>query len=57
VQKTYYPKKSDLSNQEWILIDAQGQNLGRLATRIAVHLLGKIKPILPQEFPVVMRWL
>jgi len=51
VQKTYYPKKSDLSNQEWVLIDAQGQNLGRLATRIAVHLLGKIKPTFTPGVP------
>jgi large subunit ribosomal protein L13 len=44
VQKTYYPKKSDLEHQDWILVDANGQNLGRLASRIATILLGKHKP-------------
>jgi large subunit ribosomal protein L13 len=43
VQKTYYPKKSDLTSA-WYVVDAQGQNLGRLATRIARTLLGKGKP-------------
>lgn len=43
VQKTYYPKPEDLT-REWYLIDAEGQNLGRLATRIARLLLGKDKP-------------
>jgi large subunit ribosomal protein L13 len=43
VQKTYYPKQSDLTSA-WYVVDAQGQNLGRLATRIARTLLGKGKP-------------
>jgi len=43
VQKTYVPKAGDI-NQDWILIDANGQNLGRLATQIANILLGKNKP-------------
>jgi large subunit ribosomal protein L13 len=43
VQKTYYPKPEELS-REWILVDADGQNLGRLASRIARILLGKDKP-------------
>jgi large subunit ribosomal protein L13 len=43
VQKTYYPKPEELS-REWVLVDADGQNLGRLASRIARILLGKDKP-------------
>jgi large subunit ribosomal protein L13 len=43
VQKTYIPKKNEITN-EWILVDAQDQYLGRLATRIARKLLGKDKP-------------
>jgi len=44
VQKTYYPKPDELS-REWILVDADGKNLGRLASRIARVLLGKDKPL------------
>jgi large subunit ribosomal protein L13 len=43
VQKTYYPKPDDVT-QEWVLVDANDQTLGRLATRIATLLLGKHKP-------------
>jgi large subunit ribosomal protein L13 len=43
VQKTYYPKPDDVT-RKWVLVDAEGQNLGRLATRIARILLGKDKP-------------
>jgi len=43
VQKTYVPKTGDITH-DWILVDANGQNLGRLATRIANILLGKNKP-------------
>lgn len=31
------------ANKEWILIDAEGQTLGRLASTIAYHLRGKNK--------------
>lgn len=41
--KTYVPKVSDVPRQ-WRLIDAQGQILGRLATRVARLLRGKDKP-------------
>lgn len=41
--KTYYPKAAEIDRQ-WLLVDANGQNLGRLATRIASLLLGKHKP-------------
>jgi large subunit ribosomal protein L13 len=43
VDKTYIPKAAEIS-QEWYLVDASGQNLGRLATQIAAILLGKHKP-------------
>jgi len=43
VEKTYYPKAGEIQ-QEWILVDANDQNLGRLATLIASILLGKNKP-------------
>lgn len=41
--KTYIPKEGEIS-REWLVVDANGQNLGRLATRIASALLGKHKP-------------
>jgi len=43
VQKTYYPKKGEVTSQ-WYVVDADGVNLGRLSTRIARALLGKDKP-------------
>lgn len=43
VEKTYYPKAGDVK-EEWFVVDANGQNLGRLAARIATVLLGKHKP-------------
>jgi large subunit ribosomal protein L13 len=43
VFKTYYPKASEIE-RKWYLVDADGQNLGRLATRVAAVLLGKHKP-------------
>lgn len=42
-QKTYYPKAKEIE-RKWFVVDANGQNLGRLATRIAHVLLGKHKP-------------
>ena len=41
--KTYYPKASEIE-RNWYVVDANGQNLGRLATKIAAVLLGKHKP-------------
>jgi len=41
--KSYYPKESEIE-RKWFVVDASGQNLGRLATRIAHVLLGKHKP-------------
>ncbi len=43
MQKTYIPKASELS-REWVLVDANGKNLGRLAAKIATVILGKHKP-------------
>jgi large subunit ribosomal protein L13 len=43
VDKTYVPKAGEIT-QEWILVDAKDQTLGRLATQIASVLLGKSKP-------------
>lgn len=43
MQKTYYPKKDEIT-REWYLVDASGKNLGRLASMIASILLGKHKP-------------
>ena len=31
-------------NKEWVLVDAEGQTLGRLASKVAVLLRGKHKP-------------
>jgi large subunit ribosomal protein L13 len=44
MQKTYYPKPEDIE-RKWVLVDANDQNLGRLATRIAEVLIGKHKAI------------
>ena len=41
--KTYAVKSSEIQ-REWRVIDADGQTLGRLATRIAVLLRGKHRP-------------
>lgn len=43
VDKTYIPKAAEIT-QDWFLVDANDQNLGRLATQIASILLGKHKP-------------
>lgn len=42
MRKTFVPKGK--VEQEWLLIDAEGQNLGRLSTKIAQLLIGKHKP-------------
>jgi len=41
--RTFIPKKDEIE-QKWWLIDADGQVLGRLATRIADLIRGKGKP-------------
>lgn len=42
MKKTYVPKGQ--VEREWLLVDAEGHNLGRLATQIAQLLIGKHKP-------------
>jgi large subunit ribosomal protein L13 len=43
VDKTFVPKANDRKS-DWILVDANGQGLGRLATVIVATLMGKNKP-------------
>lgn len=43
MEKTYIPKAGEIT-RDWYLVDANDQNLGRLATQIATVLLGKHKP-------------
>ncbi len=43
MQKTYQQKTSEVV-RAWHMIDAKGQILGRVATEIAKHLIGKHKP-------------
>jgi large subunit ribosomal protein L13 len=40
--KTYFPKEAEVKN-DWLIVDAAGQTVGRLAARIAHHLRGKHK--------------
>ena len=40
--KTYMQKKEDV-NRKWYVVDAEGQTLGRLATKVATILRGKNK--------------
>jgi large subunit ribosomal protein L13 len=42
VEKTYVVKGKPVN--DWVLVDASDQNVGRLATRIAGLLMGKHKP-------------
>lgn len=41
--KTYSAKPGEIERRWWV-VDAEGKNLGRLATRLAVVLRGKDKP-------------
>ncbi len=43
-QKTYSAKPGEIERQ-WYVVDADGETLGRLATRIADTLRGKRKPV------------
>lgn len=57
-QRTTYPKKEEITN-EWILVDAKEQVLGRLASKIAKRLMGKHRPdyhpaVLNGDFIVVI---
>jgi large subunit ribosomal protein L13 len=40
---TYFPKAGEIV-RKWYVVDASGQTLGRLATRVASTLMGKNKP-------------
>ena len=42
--RAYIPRKEEIQKR-WYVIDAEGQTLGRLATRAARLLIGKDKPI------------
>ena len=42
--KTYSARPSDIERR-WLLVDAEGQTLGRLATQVAMVLRGKHKPM------------
>ncbi len=42
--KTTLAKKGDVQ-QKWYVVDAEGQILGRMATKIATVMMGKHKPI------------
>jgi large subunit ribosomal protein L13 len=42
--KTFIPREQDIQ-REWLLIDASGEALGRLASRVASILKGKHRPI------------
>ena len=44
MNKTYVAKQSDIK-REWLVVDADGQSLGRLASKVAALLRGKHKPI------------
>ena len=44
MQKTYVTKPLEVE-REWWIVDAKGQTLGRLASRIAPILRGKHKPV------------
>lgn len=42
--KTYMAKASDKPESKWYVINAEGQILGRLATKIAMMIMGKHRP-------------
>jgi large subunit ribosomal protein L13 len=42
--KTYTARPADIQ-RKWLLVDAKGRNLGRLATQVATVLKGKHKPM------------
>ncbi len=44
MSRTYTPRASEI-DRHWLVVDADGQTLGRLATRVARLLAGKHKPM------------
>jgi len=51
MMKTYSTKASDIK-REWHLVDASGEILGRLSTRVAGLLMGKHKPLFCRNLDV-----
>lgn len=49
--KSYYPKAKEIQN-DWVVIDAAGQTLGRLTAKVAATLLGKHKPTFTPGVPM-----
>jgi large subunit ribosomal protein L13 len=43
LMKTYYPQPGDIA-EKWYVVDARGETLGRLASRVAAVLRGKHLP-------------
>lgn len=41
--KTYMTKKEEVKSRDWYIVDASGKILGRLATKVALILMGKRK--------------
>jgi large subunit ribosomal protein L13 len=51
ITKTYTPKPQDIK-REWWIVDAEGQTLGRLASKVAAILRGKHKPMFATHMDV-----
>ena len=49
--KTYVTKVKDIE-RKWYLVDATGQTLGRLCSKVATILMGKNKPIFTNNLDV-----
>jgi large subunit ribosomal protein L13 len=50
-QKTWLPSQKEIdASRKWHMLDASGKILGRLATQIAVYLMGKHKKIYTPSF-------
>ncbi|MCL5985342.1 MAG: 50S ribosomal protein L13 [Actinobacteria bacterium] len=49
--KTYVTKVKDIE-RKWYLVDAAGQTLGRLCSKVATMLMGKNKPIFTNNLDV-----
>lgn len=43
--KTYLPTQEEIDKKKWFIVDAKGKTLGRIASRVAMILRGKHKPI------------
>jgi large subunit ribosomal protein L13 len=51
VYKSYYPKAAEIDSK-WVVVDANGQTLGRIVTQISSLLLGKHKPTFTPGVPM-----